>query len=165
MQHRIVFAALGVPLALAVGYAALLISGELYFRLGIRASSWMMRNVGPLQIWFYVSAIGLLLFPGLGYAWGKRRDLTTQAGLPARHAYCMLGFPLALAAGGMMAIFIEVLSAPPGPTSWGANFAPLIVFVLFTPVAMLVFPVIGYVWGSRKDHADLISQRHPTRPQ
>jgi hypothetical protein len=165
MQRRIVFAVLGVPLAIAAGYAAFFISGELYFRLGIRASSWMMRNLGPLQIWFCVSAIALLLFPGLGYTWGKRRDLAAQADLPTRHAYCMLGFPLALAAGGMMAIFIAVLSAPPGPTSWGANFAPMIVFVLFTPVAMLVFPVIGYVWGSRKDHAALISQSDHALPR
>jgi hypothetical protein len=76
-----------------------------------------------------------------------------------RIVFAALGVPLAIAAGVVTAFVIDVLSSPPGPTSWGVNFAPMIVFVLFTPVAMLVFPLIGYLWGSRKDRAALTS--HP----
>lgn len=134
MQRRIVFAVLGVLLALVVG----LVSPIFFSLLGIISTY----------------AIALLLFPAIGYAWGKRRDLASKTGMPARYAYSILGFPLALLTAGSVTILITaVLTSQSSGPYYGSLGPGFVCVLLITPVAMLIFPLIGYVWGRRKDQA------------
>jgi hypothetical protein len=151
MQRRYVFAALGIPLALVAGYLAAWLSGETYFRLGLQRTSWFMTHLDPLRVELGVTVASLALLPILGFRWGKRRDRVLQTALPARHAYFLLGFPLAIVAGVIAAACTAILSGPPGPTSWGANFAPMILLYLCTPLALIAFPLAGFLWGRQKD--------------
>lgn len=140
MQRRYVFAALGIPLALAFYVEGMLMG----LRLGL-----------GLEYFIFF----LLLFPVLGYAWGRQRDLTLPAGLPARYVYPVLGFALApvmgLAAGLIGVMFGRVVGGP--ILTIGAP----IIFFLFWWVAMLIFPIIGYVWGRRKDQAGRMKADKP----
>lgn len=140
MQRRIVFAALGFPLALIAGVVEYVFIVMVF---SPSVDSWMFPIV-VCVCW----TIDMLLFPTIGYAWGKRRDRAARADMPARYAYSILGFPLALLTGvSAFILFATVLkSRTPGPDTS----ARVATAFLITLVTLLVFPLIGYVWGRRK---------------
>ena len=142
MQRRIVFAALGFPLALIAGVAEYILIILIF---SPSVDSWMFPIV-VCVCW----TIDMLLFPAIGYAWGKRRDRAARVAMPARYGYSNLGLPLALASGGAVTILLAVLTYQSGPYN-GSPGPGFVCVLLITPAAMLIFPLIGYLWGKRKD--------------
>lgn len=74
-KHRLAMTALAFPLAIVAGVLAATIDVALVNPLD---RWWWKSNFGQYTLFFLVSAAGLLIFPPLGFVWGRRKDFAAQ---------------------------------------------------------------------------------------